>query len=393
MRNFYMPTRIVHGDGAIEKLAALCSDLGISRPFVVTDPNIAATELYKRAITTLKNAGLPIETFEDCEIDARLRHVEAETRRFKQLDADGVIGIGGGSVMCAAKAIGVMATNPGSYADYVKAETLKAAPVPNIMVPTTAGSGSEVSGVAVVFDEEAGRKFAVRDSRQYPSVALLDPMAIASCPPALAIFSALDAFTHAVEGYLAPSATPVTGALGLRAATMLYRCAKASAVEKDPTAMADNLLASSMANISFGSAGLGLVHMLAQPFEEAFHVPHGKAVGLILPRVLELSDPFPQEKLAELAAALGLSAKGPGEEIVARIVAGIDGFYYSLGLSGRFDAGEADGGRSEEIVERAHGFSSFLVPRDPSEEALIIAENGHRLSQETALRAYENVLA
>ena len=394
MANFFMPTRIVHGDGAIEQLADICTSLGISRPFVVTDLNIAATEFFRRANAALDGAGIAFDTFDECAIDARTRQIADQTERFKTLGSDGVIGIGGGSVMCAAKAVGVMATNPGQYADYIGAETLRAPPVPNIMVPTTAGSGSEVSGVSVVFDEDEGRKFAVRDSRQYPTVAILDPMAIESCPPPLAVYSALDAFAHAVEGYLSPKATSLTGALGLKAAGMLIECAKASAMGKESSAMADNLLASSMANISFGSAGLGMVHLIAQPFEEIFHVPHGKAVGIMLPRVLEVSDPLPIEKLTALARNFGVSVRnGPAGDVLASIVGRIDEFYESLGLSGRFEAAEADSSRSQEIVEKAHAFSTFLVKREEDDRDLILSENGHKLSQEMAKRVYAEVVA
>jgi alcohol dehydrogenase class IV len=169
---------------------------------------------------------------------------------------------------------------------------------------------------------------------------------------------------------------------------MLFKCTKASAIDKEPQAMADNLLASSMANISFGSAGLGMVHMLAQPFEEIFHVPHGQAVGIMLPRVLEQSDLLPDETLGDLAAALGVRASG---NLRQGIVEGIDAFYGELGVSGRFEPAEATGERNQEVLERAHGFSTFLVPRDDADKDLVIAENGHRLPQDAAARVYANV--
>ena len=200
----------------------------------------------------------------------------------------------------------------------------------------------------------------------------------------------MDALAHAVEGYLSPKASDITGTYGRKAAEMLFACAHASAIGKDTRAMADNLLASSMANISFGSVGVALGHVLAHPTEEIFHVAHGLAVGIVLPRLLGLIEKDAGGKLVPLARVFGADPSSGAEGISRRILE----FYDSLGFPTAFDPAVVDRSRLDDMIESAIVFTRFGAPPDGPIQKTdpIPSGNGHAVTVADALALYDGCI-
>ncbi|MBB6306056.1 iron-containing alcohol dehydrogenase [Xanthobacter tagetidis] len=322
--NFFMPTRLVHGPGALSRIGELARGLGMARPLVVSDPAIAATAFYRDALATLRAAGLDVATFEGCGIDARLAHVDGEAARVRSEGRDGVIAIGGGSVICTAKGIAIVAPNGTTFADMTGVANFRNKALPMIMAPTTAGSGSEVSQFTLVKDEASHRKLVGGGPLSFPDVAILDPVTLATLPPRAAAGSAVDALTHAVEALFSFLATPLTDALALESVRLQAGSMRRSILSDDERARADNLLASSMANMACGNARLGLAHTLSLPLEAILDLPHTIGVGVLIPRVVAFNAPVAPEKARALALALGAA---PADDLRGTVAAIRDAFF------------------------------------------------------------------
>lgn len=342
--NFMMPTRIVHGPGSIGQAGALASALGMSRVLVVTDRLIAAQPFFTDLMASLEIAGIEAELFEDCPVDARVRQADSLGAMCRTERLDGVVAIGGGSAMCCAKGAAIAATNEGSLRDYAFPKAAPVRPLPTLMVPTTAGSGVEVSQFSVLKDEERESKLIVGGGACFPTVALLDPATLASLPKGLAAASAVDALCHALEAYFSRLSTPLTDALAIGAAKTLHSRMRASILDRDPVAQADHLLASSMANMACGNARLGLGHALASPLEEELGVPHTTGVAVLLPRVLAFCAEAATEKALAVAEALG---GDPGcHDPIGQIRAALFALYNDLGLPTHFTPAQLGAGQT-----------------------------------------------
>ena len=333
---FYMPTRIVHGRGALQQAGALARSTGMTRPLVVTDRIIASQPFFSSVVDAVREAQLAFELFEDCAVDARLRQVEALGERCRRLGLDGVIALGGGSVMCCGKGVAAAATNPGGLRRYAFPTPLAYPPLPTLVIPTTAGAGVEVSQFSVIKDEERKEKLIVGGAAAFPTVALLDPATLATLPKGLAAASAVDALCHALEAYFSGLATPLTDSLAIGAVRTLNACVRRSVLDRDPLAQADNLLASSMANMACGAARLGLGHALSDPLETELGVPHTVGVSVLLPRVVAFCAEAAPDKARIAAEALG-GEPGSGDP-VEQIKTSLFDLYDDLGLQKSFSA-------------------------------------------------------
>jgi alcohol dehydrogenase class IV len=341
---YYMPTKLIHGIGAIERLPELVRELGMSHPLLVTDPPIKATPVFQNAQTALEDAGIAHGLFDECAIDARLHHVDDQAARMLAERMDGVVCIGGGSVMCAGKAMAIVAAQGGgSFADYAGFANFDKPALPMIMVPTTAGSGSEVSQVTLVKDEATHSKFIGGGPLSFPQIAILDPIVLASCPQYVNAVATIDALTHCMDSLFNTTTTPLTQALALEAMRIIVANARASVLEKDPQAMADHLLASAMANMSCGNAKLGLSHTLSLPMESGMDLTHGVGVGVLMPRVLRYSAQFAPERMAPIGAAWGLGeADGGAEAIAERVEQAAYALFDEIGFPRYYDPADVD---------------------------------------------------
>ncbi|MEM7541833.1 MAG: iron-containing alcohol dehydrogenase [Pseudomonadota bacterium] len=377
---FKMPTRLVHGIDSLDDLAQWAHELGMRRPLFVTDPVIKNTPVVERSLALLEQANIPIAMFDECEVDARLRQVSEQTSRILQERLDGLICVGGGSVMCAGKAMAICATHEGRpFSEFAGLGGMTNKALPQIMVPTTAGSGSEVSQMTLVKDEVNHRKFVGGGPLAFPDVAILDPIAISSLPPTVGAQATVDALSHCIDSLFNHSTTALTAGLAVRAAGELRRVARTSIFDREPQAMADHLLASSMANMSCGNARLGLAHCLSLALEANLDLLHPIGVGTLAPRVMRFNAEVEPTRLRALAQALGASVdsiKSPAQVATAAYEAAL-GFYEEIGFQLTFTADNVPQERLPELaMEAGKGlYGEGYTEAEPNRDTLIASPN------------------
>lgn len=306
--HFSSPPRLIMGEGALEAAAGELRSLG-SRVLIITDPGIVAAGIHKQVNEILAAGGLPIATYSEVVGNPDVETVRAASAARDAEAADVIVAIGGGSSIDVAKAVAVVATNGGDISDYEGVEKFTTPPLPVLVVPTTVGSGSEVTKGAVITNNETHVKMIVVSELMFPRIAILDPRVVAGLPGRIAATTGMDALTHSIEAYVAKGANPVTDAINLGAIELIGMNLVAAS-QGDGEALYNMLVASSMAGIGFHDAGLGAVHALANTLGAHFGVHHGTANALFLPYVIDFNIPAAPERFARIAAALGEDITG-----------------------------------------------------------------------------------
>ncbi|QRE74613.1 iron-containing alcohol dehydrogenase [Methylobacterium aquaticum] len=352
--SFYMPTRIVAGNGALATIGTLARDLKMTRVLVVSDPVISAQVFHADALAALAEAGIAVSRFDECGIDARCSHIDDQGERVRREGIDGIVCIGGGSVMCTGKGIAIVATNHKPMADCTGVGQFDRKALPMIMVPTTAGSGSEVSQWTIVKDEVRHLKLLGGGPLSFPDAAILDPVTLRSLPMHVAALPAVDALTHGVEAYLSGIASPLTDAVALAAVRLQAASLRASINSDDDRAREDNLVASCMANIACGNARLGHGHALSLPLEGHLDLPHPYGVGVLLPHVVTFNLAVLPAKVRPLAEALEVETAGLSrQETIAACAGAIRALYADIGFPTRFTSDQLPRDRVREMALRA----------------------------------------
>ena len=352
--NFYMPTRVVAGPGSLATIGALARELKMTNILVVSDPVISGQPFHAEALAALKASGLDVARFDECGIDARCSHIDQQGDRARRDGIDGVVCVGGGSVMCTGKGVAIVATNAKPMAECTGVGKFDRKALPMIMVPTTAGSGSEVSQWTIVKDEERHLKLLGGGPLSFPDAAILDPVTLRSLPMRVAALPAVDALTHAVEAYLSAIASPITDSLALGAARLQYGSLRASINSDDEKAREDNLVASCMANIACGNARLGHGHALSLPLEGHLDLPHPYGVGVLLPHVIEFNLAVLPDKVKPLAEAFEVATTGlTRSQMIAASAEAIRALYADIAFPVRFTAEQLPAGRVREMAQRA----------------------------------------
>jgi alcohol dehydrogenase class IV len=224
---------------------------------------------------------------------------------------DVVIGLGGGSSLDIAKGSAIMATHPGAILDYVGINTVHKPGLPKILIPTTAGTGSEVTRSVVVTDERENTKKVVSSSFVIPEVAILDPMLTLSMPPDVTANTGMDALVHAIESYVSVNTTPFAEILAIEAVGLVaHNLPLAYSKGSDVTARYNMLLAANIAGLSFGSGGLGAVHGLSYVIGSEYHISHGRSNAIMLPHVMNFNKTGNLRKFAKIAEAMGENVEG-----------------------------------------------------------------------------------
>lgn len=311
---YVAPTRMLHGLNVIEGLAAETAGLGIKKPLVVTDRGIVAVGILDRVLQPLRKADVTCVVFDGIISDPPVRIVAEGRELYLREGCDGLIAIGGGSSMDGAKAIGAEVAQGGPILDYECAEgkmPLSKRIPPLIAIPTTAGTGSEVTLWAVITDEERKYKFNVGGPELAAHLALIDPMLHLSMPPEITASTGMDALCHAIECFTCAYAQPITDAFALQAieyAGKFLRRAVANGGDRE--ARYGMALCSMLAGLTYGMDSAGAVHALTQTLGGVYPIPHGKAVAATLVPVMEYNWMGEPEKYGRIAAALGCDTRG-----------------------------------------------------------------------------------
>lgn len=312
---FRAPSRIVFGPNSALSVGAIARELGSAAPLILTDPSVRQLGLTDGVERSLKEAGLRVEVHPGVVTEPTLASVESAVQVFRERGCDLIVAVGGGSSIDSAKSVSLLLGNEGKLSDYqqrrVGAEWRTAKKVARrgaeiIAIPTTAGTGSEVTLGSGVFDPATGIKGWAGDPLLRPSVAVCDPLLTRSMPPRVTADTGLDALSQAIECYLNGGFKPFSDTLALQAiSTISQNLPRAFANGDDLDARAAMLGAATMTGLAFSNGGLIHVHTFAEVLGDLTHLPHGRLIGLMLPHVLEWSLIGCVEKLVAVGRALG----------------------------------------------------------------------------------------
>lgn len=309
--SFQLPTRIEFGCGVSETVGDEAKGLGGSRALVVTDPGIRSAGLVEPVVAGLEGAGVSTVVFDDVAPNPRDTQVHHGVEVARSEGCDVLVAVGGGSPMDTAKAIGVVATTGGRIQDYEGLGLVREPIVPLVAVPTTSGTGAEVTFWSVITDTERSFKMSVGSPLCAASVALVDPDLTIGLPAGITAYTGIDALTHAVEGYTATLSEPLTDSLAVSAIRLIggsLRQAYANGTNRQ--ARHDMALASLLAGVAFGNSDVGAVHCMGEAIGGLYDVPHGVAMAVYLPVVAEFNAIACPEKFAVVAEALGEDVSG-----------------------------------------------------------------------------------
>lgn len=321
---FECPTRVFYGRGASDQVGERLKELGVSRALIVSDPGVEAAGIVKRIAGHVERCGIPVAIYAGVQPNPTVHNVEAGYQRWQAEACDGIVGLGGGSAMDAAKGVGVVAANGGSIVDYTGREQIPADLPPLVCLPTTCGTGSEVTFNAVITDEDRHLKLPYVSRKLAPKVALVDPDLVVSAPPQIIAATAADALAHAIECYINKASDPLIDALTIGAIRMIGKHLVPAVTERHRDSIAQLSLASTMAGIAFNMNANAVVHAASTPVTARHDVPHGVANAIFLPAGLRFCIPAVPDRIAEIGEALGMEARGmtpeqAAEEAVARV--------------------------------------------------------------------------
>ena len=333
------PTLMV-GPGASGRLGQAVGGFGHRQVLIVTDEVVSKLGLLKPLVDALAAAGTGFTVFDEVAPDAPIPVIEKGIEVFSREHCDAIVAFGGGSVLDAAKVIGLAAANdrhPRSLVGYFRALR---GPVPIYAVPTTAGTGSEVTVAAVISDPENERKLVIADTRIVPKMAALDPLLMTGLPKPVTAATGMDALTHAVEAYIGYWGTSFTDRMALSAVSMIYENLPLAYNDGANLAAREKMaLASTYAGLAFTRANVGNVHAIAHQLGGKYHTPHGLANAIVLPHVLRFSAAEITGRLADLAIHARLGNEGEAEEELAdRFLDSVEALAASVGIPRRLDA-------------------------------------------------------
>ena len=314
-----LPGKIRFGVGALDTLGDEATKLAAKHVLIVTDPGVYQAGLIDPVKEKLSKAKLSVDIFSEAEPEPTFPKLNAAAEQLRKEGYDLLVGVGGGSSMDTAKGLSVLLAHGGKGQDYGGVDKVPGPGVPIFTLPTTAGTGSEVTNIAIFGDPEKGRKLGIVSPYLFARLALVDPTLTYRCPPKVTAASGIDALIHAIECYTGNKANTFSDALAVEAIRLIagnLRTAVKNGSDKEArNRMSEGAL---MAGMAFVNSGVAAVHALAYPLGSRFHVPHGVANGLLLPYVTECNLPANLAKYATVAQMLGVKTQGLSLQEVAK---------------------------------------------------------------------------
>lgn len=323
---FFLPTRVECKAGLSDETGSYLKQMGAKKALVVSDPGIIQAGLLERIEQSLNEHGITYERYDEVEPNPSAESMMKGAEMQRRWQADVILAVGGGSSIDTAKGISVMATNEGNILDYEGVGNIPKPGVPLVAIPTTAGTGSEVTASTIVTNRETQFKAAVISPYLFPQLALLDPLLTIKLPQPITAATGMDALTHAIESYTSKQASPVSQAFAITAIRLIGKnIMKAYYAGTDVESRENMLVASMMAGAAFAQSRLGNVHAISHTLGGVFDIPHGIANATLLPFVMKFNLPACPERMKDIAEALGRSTEGltppeAAEEAVAAVV-------------------------------------------------------------------------
>jgi alcohol dehydrogenase class IV len=306
-----LPVKVCFGVGSVGILGDEVSRLGVKHALIVTDPGVYQAGLVDPVKAQMSKAKLSVDVFAEAEPEPTLPGLNKAAEKLSKGGYDLVVGVGGGSSMDTAKGLSVLFAHGGKGQDYVGINKVPGSGIPIVTVPTTAGTGSEVTKAAVFDDPDKRSKFGIQSPYILARLAIVDPTLTYGCPQKVTANAGIDALTHAIESYTSINASTFTDALEIEAicliAVSLRAVVKNGSDKEARSRMAEGAL---FGGFGIGHAGGAAAHALAYPLGSRFHVPHGVTVGLLLPYVMECNLPTSLPKYAIIAQMLGVKTQG-----------------------------------------------------------------------------------
>lgn len=379
---FKLRTKIVYRMGAVEELPFELGELGARRPVVFTDQGVIQAGILDYVNRVLEGSDVEIAgVFDKIQQDALVSVINEAARFIREAGGDSIVAVGGGSVMDTAKGANVLVTGEEEdIAEHIGAELVGRPMLPHVAIPTTSGTGCEVTWGAIIKNEEEQTKTGFIEWYCVADVALLDPKVTVSMPPRLTAATGVDALTHAIEAYTSPYANPLADAMTLHAVRLVGRWLR-RAVEKgdDLEARAYMQFAATVAAVGFFNTMCGAVHACAHALGGMFDLPHGVANSIMLPVVMEYNRDYVAERYRDVAEAMGVDVRGlSAEEAADAAIAEVRKLISDVGLPAdlkQYGIREED---LPELAEKAMQDSQMMFnPRPPEEEE--IAELFRRL--------------
>ena len=303
--------KTVFGSGAVSKLGIECKNLGASKALLVMDQALSKSVIAEKVKESLKSERIRVFMFSDVtpEPDPKIADLGTELALKEKVRC--IIGVGGGSTMDIAKAIGMLMKNGGKAVEYIGIDKVKKPGIPTIMVPTTAGTGSETTLTAVFTQRDTRKKGGINSAFIYPDTAVLDPELTLDLPPMITAYTGMDALTHAIESYTSLNAHFMSEIISLRAIELIMENLRGAVFDGKNIKYRENMMMGSyLAGMGLAMAGVGAVHALAYPMGAIYDVPHGIGNGLLLPYVLEYNYPGNIEKFCNMAIYMGQDMEG-----------------------------------------------------------------------------------
>lgn len=381
--DFFCPVKLMAGEQALEQLAGELAGLGARRPLLLTDKGVSGTGLATLLANVLAEGELPVaDIWDEIPADSSTAVVERIAARYRELECDSLVALGGGSVIDTAKAVNILASMGGDrLLDYAGAGCLTRPLQPLAVVPTTAGTGSEVTLVAVIKDEASGRKVPFTSPFLLPQLAVLDPRLTQGLPLNITAATAMDAMTHAIEAFIGNAKNPVSDALALMAIEKI-----ANALPKVLQSPQDKQLrlqlaeGSTLAGMAFSNSMVGLVHALGHSLGARGHLPHGLCMNLFLPTVLDYNRPGIDPELARLLLPLVGAERFAATPATERAQAAIqalcalrDSLWQAVKLPRTLrEAGVTDKGLLPEIRDLAINDGALLYNRKDADRAQLL---------------------
>ena len=287
---FKIPQTIEFGMGSLKKLPEMLADSKSDNVMLVSDRGLEAIGVVKKVQDIIEAAGIKCTAYLDVKPNPTVDIVNEAAALYAECGATCLVALGGGSPMDVSKAVGILAVHGGKIADYEGAHKVPGPIAPIIAIPTTAGTGSEVTASAVITDEERNFKMSVFTYHNIPKYAILDPELIMTAPASIAAACGVDALIHAMEAYLSTAATPFSDAMAEKAMELIgANLRRFVANRKDEEAACAMMLGSNFAGISFAWARLGDIHSMSHPVSAYYHVAHGVANAVLMPTVMEFN--------------------------------------------------------------------------------------------------------
>jgi alcohol dehydrogenase len=361
---FQLPTKIYFGPGAIVQLKDIIEkELKAANLFCVTDKGILECGIVDKVTSQFPD----IPVFDEIEQNPKHMTVNKGGKLLRRLKPDLIIGLGGGSSIDAAKALALLATNPGNIEDYEGREKYKIPPLPVLAIPTTCGTASEVTWVSVITDTARKFKMSIKGPLLFPAVALVDPDLLLTLPPPLIASTGMDALTHAIEAYTVKPATFITDIFARASLKYIFQSIEGAYddIRGNPKAREKIMLGSMLAGIAFGNSDVGAVHCISEAVGSLYDTPHGVANAIFLPYVMDFNLPVSARRYAEMSRLAGIH-EVDDYEAANMLIQKIRGLSRKLGIPSVKDIGLEEAHFPQIAQKSAANNSNPSNPREAS---------------------------